>query len=172
MLGLFLIKLKVCRPVILLKRDSKASAFQWSFKNTYFEEHLQTAASILLTLFTLAYPHPQLFSRNKNSVAKEPSNFDLLIPWSTKELIFHANTHFSRKIRSFPEPNCYMIWGWWFLKVMPNAHYASKSCISGNLSILLGEERFDNYFHDFFGISDLLLNFLFSTSELMRDYYW
>ena len=80
-----------------------------SFKNTYFEEHLQTAASILLTLFALAHPQPQLFSRNKNSVAKEPSNFDLLIPWSTKELIFHANTHFSRKIRSFLEPNCYMI---------------------------------------------------------------
>ena len=45
----FLIKLQACRSAILLKRDSRSGVFLWilpNFKNTYFEEHLQTAASV------------------------------------------------------------------------------------------------------------------------------
>ena len=36
-----------CRPAILLKTDSNTGVFE-IFKNTYFEEHLLTAASDLL----------------------------------------------------------------------------------------------------------------------------
>ena len=35
----------VLKPATLLKRDSTAGVFLWSFMNTYFKEHLLTAAS-------------------------------------------------------------------------------------------------------------------------------
>ena len=47
--SLFLIKLQQIRPVTLLKLDFKTNFFLWNlktFKNTYFEEHLATDASI------------------------------------------------------------------------------------------------------------------------------
>ena len=43
-------KLQGWRPATLLKRDFNTSVFRWNFqifKNTYFEEHLQTTASAL-----------------------------------------------------------------------------------------------------------------------------
>ena len=47
-MSLFLIKLKAFRPATLLKRDSNTGLFSCgycqNFKNTYFEEHLRTAA--------------------------------------------------------------------------------------------------------------------------------
>ena len=49
----FLIKLQGCRPAILLKRDSNTDFFLECYKickNTYFEEHLRTAASVLLII--------------------------------------------------------------------------------------------------------------------------
>ena len=40
--GASLIKLQACRLATVLKRDAGTSVF----KSTYFEEHLQTAASV------------------------------------------------------------------------------------------------------------------------------
>ena len=53
----FLMKMQAFRPAALLKRDSNTGVFceHWeSFKNTYFEEHLQTAASDSFT-WTFSY---------------------------------------------------------------------------------------------------------------------
>ena len=52
----FLIKLQGCRAVILLERDSNIDVFLECFeifKNTYFEEHLRMAASVLLNTFLI-----------------------------------------------------------------------------------------------------------------------
>ena len=49
----FLIKLQAWRSAISLKRDSNTGVFLWilqNFKNTYFEEHLRPAASVLLIM--------------------------------------------------------------------------------------------------------------------------
>ena len=49
----FLIKLHGCRPSILLKKGFNTDVFLECyeiFKNTYFEEHLRTAASVLLII--------------------------------------------------------------------------------------------------------------------------
>ena len=53
----FLIKLQAWRSAILLKRDSNTGVFLWNweiFKNTYFEEHLRTAAFVLLIIKLVA----------------------------------------------------------------------------------------------------------------------
>ena len=56
--SLFLIKLRVFRPATLLNSDSNTQIFSCTiceiFKNTYFEEHLQTTASAVG--FTKLFP--------------------------------------------------------------------------------------------------------------------
>ena len=50
--SLFLIKLQAWRSATSLKRDFNTVAFTWisqNFKNTYFKEHLRTAASQIRT---------------------------------------------------------------------------------------------------------------------------
>ena len=54
MLESLLIKLQAVRPANLLKRDSNtvlSCEYCEIFKNTYFEEHLRTSASVIPNLF-------------------------------------------------------------------------------------------------------------------------
>ena len=53
--SLFLIKLQAWRSVTLLKRDSNTGEYCKIFKNTYFKEYLQVAASVKWWMFLLTY---------------------------------------------------------------------------------------------------------------------
>ena len=62
--GLFLIMLQAYSPSTLLKRDSNTNLFreycEETFKNTFFEEHLQTAASVFRNYSIQKHSHKKL----------------------------------------------------------------------------------------------------------------
>ena len=73
----FLIKMQAFRVPALLKRDSNAGVFceHWEiFKNTYFEEHLRTAASESFTWFFPALTNDRKWKRRflKNKTKQKP----------------------------------------------------------------------------------------------------
>ena len=73
----FLIKMQAFRAPALLKRDSNTGVFceHWEiFKNTYFEEHLRTAASESFTWFFPALTNDRKWKRRflKNKTKQKP----------------------------------------------------------------------------------------------------
>ena len=82
----FLIQLQGWRTAIVLQRDSNTSAFE-IFKNTYFEEHLRTAASVLriIKLLIKYWTSVDLFLIKNIKIFKLSGK---IITWNGSEYIF------------------------------------------------------------------------------------